>query len=106
MTAFALVAGKLWKSPEGRTSSKTGKAFATAVLREGAGDAATWWNVVAFADIAGELLKLKDGDVVSVSGPFTVELYAKNGGQPRINHRIVADRIAAPRLSASSRRAA
>ena len=81
MSAFALVAGKLRKSPEGRTSSKTGKAFATAVMREGGGDAVTWWNIVAFADMAAELLKLKGGDVVSVSGPFTVELYAKNGGQ-------------------------
>jgi single-stranded DNA-binding protein len=97
MTAAALVAGKLWKAPEGRTS-KTGKPFATATMREGAGDAVTWWSVVAFADNAGELLWLKDGDVLSVSGPFTVEAYVKDG-QNRLRHKIVADRIAAPRLN-------
>jgi single-stranded DNA-binding protein len=97
MTAFALVAGKLWKEPEGRTS-KTGKPFATAIVREGAGDAVTWWSVVAFADNAAELLRLKDGDVVSVSGPFTVESYIKDE-QNRLRHKIVADRLAAPRLS-------
>jgi single-stranded DNA-binding protein len=99
MTALAVVAGQLWRAPEQRTSSKSGKSFATAIVREGAGDAVTWCSVVAFAKNANELMQLKDGDVVSVSGPFTVGIYAKDGGPPRISLRIVADRIAAPRLS-------
>lgn len=103
MTALGLIAGKIWRAPEGRTA-KNGKPFATAVMREGTGDAVTWWSVVAFAENAVELLQLKAGDVLSVSGPFTAELYAKDGAPPRISHRIVADRIAAPRLS--SRRSA
>jgi hypothetical protein len=104
MTASALVAGKVWRTPESRTSSKSGKPFAVATVREGAGDAARWWSVIAFDGQIDALMQLKDGDVVSVSGPFTTELYAKDGGPPRINHRIVADRIAAPRLSERSRR--
>jgi single-stranded DNA-binding protein len=98
MTALGLIAGKVWRAPEGRTA-KNGKSFATAVMREGTGAAVTWWSIVAFAESATELLQLKAGDVLSVSGPFTVEIYTKDGGQPRISHRIVADRIAAPRLS-------
>jgi hypothetical protein len=99
MSAFALVTGKLWKDPGERTSAKDGNAFATATFREGAGDATTWWSVVAFTNNVAELLRLKDGDVVSVSGPFTVETYGKDG-EIRLRHKIVAERIAAPRLSA------
>lgn len=98
MTALGLIAGKVLRTPESRTA-KNGKSFATAVMREGTGDAVTWWNIVAFAETATELLQLKAGDVVSVSGPFTTEIYTKGGAQPRISHRIVADRIVAPRLS-------
>jgi single-stranded DNA-binding protein len=54
--------------------------------------------VVAFGDAAGELLRLDKGDAVSVSGPFTVETFAKDG-ETRLRRKIVADRIAAPRLS-------
>jgi hypothetical protein len=96
MTVLALVAGKIWKQPEGRTS-KNGKAFATAIMREGAGDPATWWSVVASAGKAGELLQLKDGD--GVSGPFSIQAYVTRDGQNHCRPEIIADRITAPRLS-------
>jgi hypothetical protein len=102
VTALALVAGRPWKEAESRTS-KTGNEFGPAVMREGAGEAVSWWSVVAFSDNAGELLRLRDGDAVSVSGPLTVETCVKDG-QSWFPHKIVADRIAAPRLSAPQER--
>jgi hypothetical protein len=96
MSALGLICGKVWRATEGRTS-KNRKTFATAIMREGAGDSITW-SVVAFADNASELLLLNDGDHASISGPFTVATYVKDGST-RLRHKIVADRIAAPRLS-------
>ena len=94
MSTCALVTGKVWRAPEARTSSKTGKQFATANVRE----QATWWQVTAFDEAADDLLKLEAGDAISISGPFTAEVYAKDGSEPRVSFRIIVDRIASPRL--------
>jgi hypothetical protein len=95
MSTSALITGKLWRAPEARTSSKTCKPFFVANIREGVGEQATCWSVRAFAD----LLKLEAGDAVSVSGPCTAEVYAKDGAPPRMSFRITVDRIDSPRLS-------
>jgi hypothetical protein len=59
----------------------------------GGGDAAVWWSVAAFAeDVSEKLLRLRDGDAVAVSGPFTVTTYEKNG-EIRLNHSIIAERL-------------
>jgi len=94
MSTSALITGKLWRAPEARTSSKTGKPFAVANVRE----QATWWQVTAFDEAADDLLKLEAGDAISISGPFTAEVYAKDGLEPRVSFRIIVDRIASPRL--------
>jgi len=98
MSASALITVKLRRAPEARTSSKTGKPFTVANIREGCGEQATWWSVTAFSETADELVKLDAGDTVSVSGPFTAKIYSKIGAEPRVSFRIVADRIALPRL--------
>jgi hypothetical protein len=77
----------------------TGKPSAVANIREGVGEQATWWSVTAFAEVADDLLKLEAGDAVSVSGPCTAEVYAKDGAPPRMSFRITVDRIDSPRLS-------
>jgi single-stranded DNA-binding protein len=97
MTAAAMISGVLHRAPEKRTSKTSGKDFTTATIREGAGDAATWWNVIAFGEAADDLLQLRDGDAVCVCGAFTVETYEKDG-ETRIGRRIVADRVEALRL--------
>jgi hypothetical protein len=92
MTASALISGRIFRDPE-RKVSKAGKPFAVAKLREGAGDAAVWWSVVAFADeVREELLGLRDGDAVAVSGPFTVTTYER-GGEIRLSHSLTVDRL-------------
>jgi single-stranded DNA-binding protein len=92
MTASALISGRVFRDPERRVS-KGGKPFVAAKLREGAGDSAVWWSVVAFADdVREELSLLRDGDTIAVSGPFTVSTYERNG-EIRLNHSIVAERL-------------
>jgi single-stranded DNA-binding protein len=96
MTASALVSGRIFHAPESRVS-KAGKPSVVAKLREGAGDAVVWRNVVAFAEDAREELKgLGDGDGVAVSGPFSVTTYERNG-ENRLNHSIVAERAISAR---------
>ncbi len=92
MSVTALVSGKLGRDPERRTS-KTGRSFATALIKEGEGDAVTWWKIVIFSDGGiEELLTLKAGDGVAASGTFKAEIYEKDAKQ-RISFSLVADRI-------------
>jgi single-stranded DNA-binding protein len=92
MTARALISGRIWRDPE-RKVSGAGKRFANATLRVGNGDDTTWWKLLAFNETAiEELLSLKDGDAVSATGEFKVELYDK-GGSTRIGFTIFADRV-------------
>ena len=96
MSATVLISGKIQRDPE-RKVSKGGKPFVTATLREGDGEAVSWWNVLAFADNAiEELSRLKAGDALAASGSFKAELYEKNGAQ-RISYTVFADRIISAR---------
>jgi single-stranded DNA-binding protein len=96
MTASALISGRVFRDPE-RKVSKVGKPFVVAKLREGAGDSAVWWSVVAFADdVREELSRQRDGDAIAVSGPFTVSTYERNG-EIRLNHSIIAERLISAR---------
>ncbi len=49
MSAFALIAGTLFRAPEAKTS-KAGKAFVTATVRVKDGDGSLFWRVVAFSE--------------------------------------------------------
>jgi single-stranded DNA-binding protein len=92
MSAFALISGKLFRDPE-RKTSKAGKPYAMATIKDGQGEAANWWRVFAFGDeAADELLGLRSGDAVAVSGSFKADIYDK-GGTSRISLSVVADRI-------------
>jgi hypothetical protein len=63
MTATALLSGKIVREPE-RKISKLGP-YASATVRDGYGDDATWWLVFAFSESAvEELLALHDCDAV------------------------------------------
>jgi hypothetical protein len=75
-----------------------GKPFSVANIRVGVGEEATWWSVTDFAEAADDLLELEAGDAISISGPFTSQVYAKDGVPPRVSFRIIFDCIASPRL--------
>jgi single-stranded DNA-binding protein len=97
MTAFAIVAGSLFRAPEQRTS-KAGKPFVTATIRAKDSEASQWWRVTAFSESAqAELMRLCDGDACSIQGAFKAELYKPEGGEPKVSLSIIADRVLALR---------
>jgi single-stranded DNA-binding protein len=105
MTAFALVAGSLFRAPEQRTS-KAGKPFVTATIRAKDGEASQWWRVTAFSESAqAELMRLSEGDACSVQGAFKCELYQLEGGETRVSLSIIADHVLALRQSPRERKA-
>jgi single-stranded DNA-binding protein len=105
MSAFAIVTGSLFRAPEQRTS-KAGKPFVTATIRAKDGETTLWWKVVAFSDSAqAELMRLVDGDAVSIQGVFKAELYQPEGGEARVSLNIVADRVLALRQPPKERKA-
>jgi single-stranded DNA-binding protein len=105
MSAFAIVTGALFKAPEQRTS-KAGKPFVTATIRAKEGETTLWWKVVAFSESTqAEIMRLADGDGVSVQGSFKAEMYTPEGGEPRVSLSIIADRVLALRQPPRERKA-
>ena len=93
MTTTALVSGKLFRDPE-RKVSRGDKLYVLATVRDGQGDDATWWKVLAFGtEACDELLGLKAGDAVAMSGTLKAEVYTPSGGEPRVSLSVLADRV-------------
>jgi single-stranded DNA-binding protein len=93
MTIHALATGVLWKSPEQRTA-KSGNPFTTATVRGKDGDATQWVKVLAFSETAQtELMRLCDGDAVSLQGSLSAEIYQPAGRDARISLTIFFDAI-------------
>jgi hypothetical protein len=66
---LASVQGTLFHSPEERTGRASGKNFVAATVKVRDGDAAQFWKVLAFsAEAQSELMRLDDGDALSVQG--------------------------------------
>lgn len=92
MSVRVLVTGALYHAPESRTS-KAGKPFVTATIRAKDGEATQWWKVLAFSESSGaELLRLGDGDAVSVQGALRVETYDKDG-ETKLSLTCIADAV-------------
>jgi single-stranded DNA-binding protein len=103
MSTLCLISGVLYRAPEQRTS-KAGRAFVTATIKARDGDAAQFWRVTAFSETAQtELLRLGDGDSVSVQGAMRAEIFRPDGGEPRISLSLVADSVLALRQPAKTR---
>ena len=103
MTAIALVAGTVFRTPERRTA-KTGKPYVVATICVRDGDATQFWRVTIFSESAGdETLRLSDGDAVSVQGAMQAELYRPEGKEPRISLSIIADQVLPLRTSRKAR---
>ena len=102
MTAFALVTGTLFRAPEQRTS-KNGRAFVVATIRAKDGETSQWWKAIAFSESAGaELLRLSDGDALSVQGALKAETYTKDG-ETKLSLTCIADAVLALRQPAKPR---
>jgi hypothetical protein len=92
MSATVLVSGKLWRDPE-RKTTKTGRPYTSAALRDGQGDDAVWWKLLAFNEAAAEEpLRLRDGDGLAASGSFKAEIYDRGSG-PRIGFTVFVDHL-------------
>ena len=103
MTAHVLVSGMLFREPEQRTS-KAGKPFVTATLKAKDGETAQWWKVLAFSEsVQAELMRLTDGDALSVQGGLKAETYDKEGAT-KLSLSVVADHVLALRQPPKARR--
>jgi single-stranded DNA-binding protein len=105
MTAHVLIAGALFRAPEQKTA-KSGKAYVSATIRCKDGDGSQFWRLMCFSESAGaELLRLSDGDALSVQGSFRAELWAPDGGEARINLTVFVDAVLPLRPAPKQRKA-
>jgi single-stranded DNA-binding protein len=97
MSALVLISGALARAPESRIS-KSGKAYVTCSIKLMADNAPEFWSILAFSETAqAELLRLGEGDKVSVQGSFKIELYVARDNQTKISRTLFADHVLALR---------
>jgi hypothetical protein len=90
MSVHILVSGSLFRNPELKTS-KSGKPYATASIRTASADnaSADFWNLLVFGtSVQEELMRLTEGEKLSVQGSLKLELY--NG---KISRSVFVDAI-------------
>ncbi|OBS51577.1 hypothetical protein A8B73_15280 [Methylosinus sp. 3S-1] len=86
-----MIAGTLFRAPEQKTA-KSGKPYVSATIRCKEGDGSQFWRIMCFSESASaELMRLADGDALSVQGSMRAELYHPEGGEARINLTVFAD---------------
>jgi single-stranded DNA-binding protein len=104
MTIHALITGTLYRPAESRTS-KNGKVYAKATIKEVTGDETRWVNVIAFSEsVIAELLRLAAGDCLSVQGQLTTSIYAAAEGTAKLSLSIVASNVLALRQPSKERK--
>jgi single-stranded DNA-binding protein len=97
MTAVALISGALSRAPETKTS-KAGKAYVTASIKVASDNAVDFWSILAFSESAqAELMRLGEGDKVSLQGSLKLEVYVSKNGEHKISRTIFADHVLALR---------
>lgn len=81
----ALIGGRLYATPEERTS-RNGNPFVTAKLLVPTGDERVFCNVIAFdPNACAALLALNEGESASVAGELRPRLYEANDGTTRLS---------------------
>jgi single-stranded DNA-binding protein len=89
----ALISGSLYRAPELRTA-KTGRQFVTATLRAKEGESSQFVRITAFSEsVQAELLRLQDGDALSVQGRLTVETFITTTGAHKVSLSLVAENV-------------
>lgn len=96
MSAVVLASGVLHKKPE-RKTSKSGNGYVAATLRVREADARyAYWRMITFDEAAqAELLRLDEGDTVSVQGLLRAEIYTPEEGAPRLSMNVIVDQALA-----------
>jgi single-stranded DNA-binding protein len=101
---IALITGALYRAPEQRTA-KSGSKFVTATVRVKTGEAMQFVRIVMFSESGqAELLRLQDGDSLSIQGGLKAEVFEKNG-EHRVSLSLVADQVLALRQPPKERKA-
>jgi single-stranded DNA-binding protein len=78
-----LIHGTLTRAPQSRTD-KNGKTIAIGVLRSNGRDGAGFVSFVAFEEsVVTTLLKLREADVLAISGELTVSVHTGKSGTPK-----------------------
>lgn len=96
MAALVLLNGVVSRRPEQRTAAN-GNKFVSTSVRVSQGAQTQWYRVSAFSDSAQqELLRLGEGDGVSVQGPLRIENFEQHG-IPKIGLAVTADSVLALR---------
>ncbi len=96
MSATVMISGALFKAPQQKIS-KSGKNYTVATLRSREGEGSLYWRLTAFAETAqAEIMRLGDGDPLSVTGVLTPGIYQPEGAaEARLSLSIVADQAIA-----------
>jgi single-stranded DNA-binding protein len=102
----ALIAGRIYGTPQGRTS-KNGNPFVTTKVRTPmANGESSFVNVIAFSDSAmAALLALMDGDSIAIAGELKVTAYSNKDGEPRPGLDLTAHSVLTPYHVARKRKA-
>jgi single-stranded DNA-binding protein len=102
MTTTVLVSGTLFHAPQSRT--KAGGRLVTAALKAKVGNDTQFWQLVAFGETAqAELMRLAEGDALSVQGAFHTKPY-KQDAETEFLFGVVAERILPLRQPGKKRR--
>jgi single-stranded DNA-binding protein len=93
MSLHAMIVGKLLGDPAERTS-KSGKVFATGLIRVALGDGdSILVSIVAF-DQAEQLLEHREGSTIAVAGPAKLSEWTSRKGEQQHGLSVVVDQIA------------
>lgn len=105
MSVVVLVTGSLFRAVEQR-SSTAGKRYCVATLKSTSdGEGGDFWSILAFSEtVQVELARLAVGEQLSVQGKCKVELYSRDGGNPRISRTVFADHVLALRAAPRERK--
>jgi single-stranded DNA-binding protein len=88
-----IVSGSLFKEPLEKTST-AGKPYVLATIVEKAGAQKRWIKAFIFSESAcAEVRRLGDGDPIAVAGEIDGDVYAPDGGEPRVNWKITVDAV-------------
>ena len=90
----ALITGKLYGSPQSRTSA-AGKAYTTAKLKaDGKDGSSVWCSLIGFGEQAERLASLQQGAALSVSGRIEVSAWINRDGEATGGLSMMVDELA------------
>ncbi|WP_298427581.1 hypothetical protein [Rhodoblastus sp.] len=93
MTIYSLVTGVVHRAPREDTS-KAGKPYVAGDLKLNEGLTPIFVRLVAFSEPQrAELLQLREGGAVSVSGRLDSKIFSPNHGEPRVSHTLFVESV-------------